>query len=230
MKLRPLLLIAATFLISLCSLSYELILSQILAATLGGTLLRYSTVIGLFTLSLGLGSLSYGFFKERVSNRVSLLFYVEVFLALLGMASPFVVVGLEPLRPSGDVGFAFTLLYYIPVMMIGWISGLELPLLLSLGENRRRELQILSADYLGMFAGSLLIPLVWYSAFGPFAGSLWLALINLVGAALLLPFFTRENLKLKKRLSILASLTGLVLIVNLNQEIWIKQVRTWFLL
>ena len=46
-----------TFVLAFCSIVYELLLGQSLSAFLGNTVLRYSVTIGLYMLSMGIGSL-----------------------------------------------------------------------------------------------------------------------------------------------------------------------------
>jgi spermidine synthase len=46
-----------TFVLAFCSIVYELLLGQALSAFLGNTVLRYSVTIGLYMMSLGIGSM-----------------------------------------------------------------------------------------------------------------------------------------------------------------------------
>ena len=46
-----------TFILAFCSMAYELLLGQSLSAFMGNTVLRYSVTIGLYMLSMGIGSL-----------------------------------------------------------------------------------------------------------------------------------------------------------------------------
>ena len=72
---------AITFILAFCSIVYELLLGQTLSAFLGNTVLRYSVTIGLYMMSLGIGSMiAEGRFVERP---VTSLLRVEPFHALL---------------------------------------------------------------------------------------------------------------------------------------------------
>ena len=73
---------AFTFILAFCSIVYELLLGQTLSAFLGNTVLRYSVTIGLYMMSLGIGSMiAEGRF---VRNPVTSLLLVEILLTLVG--------------------------------------------------------------------------------------------------------------------------------------------------
>lgn len=227
MTIRAPVLFFLSALLALCSLTYELILAQILSATLGGTLLRYSTVIGLFTLSLGMGSLLFGLRRNRGWNLMRTLFIAEFLLAVLGLVSPFFIVFLEPFRLHSELPLLFEFLFYLPVALIGLLSGFELPLLIAFCSHRGQEFRVLSADYLGMFAGSLLVPLFLYPRFGPFVGSLWVSLLNLTGAALI---FFEIPAPRPRSFFVLLVLLGICLCFALvSQGLWLDWIRQWFI-
>ena len=70
------------FHLSFCSISYELLFAQGLAAFLENAVLRYSVTIGLYMFSLGFGSLFVG---ARLQKKVcTTLIAVEVLLCLIG--------------------------------------------------------------------------------------------------------------------------------------------------
>jgi spermidine synthase len=223
-------LIILSFLAAFCSLIYELILAQILAATLGGSLLRYCTVVGLFSLSLGLGALAFGRKDYSSDERTRFLFHVEIILSALGLLSPLAIVFLDPFRNGSSVPFLWEVLFYVPVIAIGFFSGYELPMLLSFCRDRRKELQTLSSDYLGMFAGSLMVPFVIYPLGGPFLGSLWIGILNL-GAAFLvfisMPQKVRKT-KLRGGFYLLTSLCSISLLLLVGQNYWMNWIREWF--
>lgn len=218
-----------TFLAALCSLVYELVLAQILAATLGGSLLRYCTVIGLFSLSLGVGSLVYARREYIESEKVRVLLYVEIILATIGLLGPILIVFLDPFRVGSSLGFLWEVIFYLPVVGVGFFSGYELPLLLSLCQNRRRELQTLSSDYVGMFAGSLAVPFVIYPLGGPFLGSIWVGLLNLFAAGVVYFYLGRSRLSIKKDGYIFGALSFLSIILLVAQNYWLNWIREWFI-
>ena len=71
-----------TFILAFCSIAYELLLGQSLSAFLGNTVLRYSVTIGLYMLSMGIGSLmAEGRF---VKSPVTALLKIELLLTVTG--------------------------------------------------------------------------------------------------------------------------------------------------
>jgi spermidine synthase len=221
-------LLLLTFLAALCSLVYELVLAQILAATLGGSLLRYCTVVGLFSLSLGLGSLAYARREHSEFEKLRLLLHIELILSALGLLGPLAIVLLDPFRSGSSVGFIWEMIFYLPVVGVGFFSGYELPLLLSLCRDRRRELQTLSSDYIGMFAGSLLVPFVLYPLGGPFLGSVWVGLINLCAAGIVFFSLYRDKKWLQKDGYVFGILISVAVFLLIGHHYWLNWIREWF--
>ena len=54
-----------TVIVAACSIIYELVYSQALTVLYGGTIARYSITIGLYLISLGLGSFFFNSFKFK---------------------------------------------------------------------------------------------------------------------------------------------------------------------
>lgn len=231
MKINSAFLFVLTFIAAFCSLTYELILSQVLAAALGGSLLRFCTVVGLFSLTLGLGALAFGRQELTFKERLYLLFYVELFLTGLGLLGPIAIVSLDPLRSTGVLGHILEAMFYIPVVGIGFLSGYELPLLLSLCRDRRAELRILASDYVGMFAGSLMVPFVIYPRGGPFVGSVWVALLNLLAAGMVLWILRKNKLqdKLKRKEFYFVGTTLVAIGLLITQKFWLEWMSAWFI-
>lgn len=228
MKVSPLSLFSLSFLLALCSLSYELVLAQILSATLGGTAFRYSTVIGLFTLSLGFGSMSFSKLRtQNIEDSLRVLFSVEILLTLIGFCSPLFLILLEPIRLASPVAWLFEILFYLPVILIGFLSGLELPLLFSLAASDRNKFRILSADYIGMFCGSLAVPLVLYPFAGPFVASQTVALLNLAAAAWVVVLRAPEQRR--KGFVVVGFFSAIALTVLLTESTWNQWMQQWFL-
>ena len=95
-----------TFLLAFCSIVYELLLGQALAAFLGNTVLRYSVTIGLFLLAKGIGAwLAEGrVARHPITSLLTLRHDArEVYLSLLRARGP----GLTNAGAQGArVGFA----------------------------------------------------------------------------------------------------------------------------
>lgn len=177
-----------TFLFAFASLAYELVIAQLLTALLGGTILRYCTTIGLYTCALGFGSL----LADAVSEKklVRWLIGVEVGLILFGALSAPLLIELVPVLGFGSV--ALSVLGYLVVVVIGLLSGVELPLLLKLG-RAENSLGLLSVDYIAGACAALVVPMVLVPHLDLFVIGGVVALANLAGFGFLLAKTKRRS-------------------------------------
>ncbi|MCB0377400.1 MAG: hypothetical protein KDD33_02820 [Bdellovibrionales bacterium] len=134
-------------------------LSQCLSAVLGGTIIRYQTSVGIFTFSLGLGSLLYLPLSKKFIGR-TLLIFCNLCVGLLAWLGPLFVQWLDPL---GYQSLILLWLCYLPIVLLGVVTGLELPSLFSIAGDINKDFNpdqslLLYADYLGMFLVSLAFP------------------------------------------------------------------------
>ncbi len=74
-----------TFIVAFCSIVYELLMAQTLSLLTGNSVLRYSTTIGLYLASLGLGAFLCT--NKRLVRPVETLWKVEILLSLIGGAA-----------------------------------------------------------------------------------------------------------------------------------------------
>ena len=172
-------LLLQTGLVAASSIIYELTLAQTLAAILGGTLTQYSITIGLYMASLGAGAFFFDSIKPN--NHQKTFIQVELLMTFLGITSIFIMIFLfknNQLFPSNLQNLTIYLVY-LPVLIIGFISGYEIPLLFSIGKDiQLAENRILSADYVGMFIGTVVFPLFLLKSVGTLGSALVAALIN----------------------------------------------------
>lgn len=153
----------ATFVLAFCSIVYELLLGQALAAFLGNTVLRYSVTIGLYMLSMGLGAMAV---RKRVAARpLYWLQAVELALSLLGGLS---VISLFVLQSWGASLGVISAVGHTMIVVIGVLTGLELPLLIELARRvgGRAADRVLGVDYIGAFAGTLVFAFYFYPSAG----------------------------------------------------------------
>ena len=97
-----------SFLLAYCSFFYELCFAQLLSSLLGGTYLQYAVSIGLFTFSLGMGTLIY----ERIKSKYifqNIFIFIELSIILVILFSPWVMIYLS----NRGVNF----LLYIPLIL-----------------------------------------------------------------------------------------------------------------
>ena len=195
---------AMTFVLAFCSIVYELLLGQTLSAFLGNTVLRYSVTIGLYMMSLGIGSMiAEGRF---VRNPVTSLLLVEVLLTLAGGSC---VVLLFAVNALGVPPLLLSIIAHSLIIVIGILSGFEIPLLISLKnkESENRDNAIIGVNYLGAFAGTIVFAFVLYPFVGLVPTAFMIAFLNaLVGVML----FTRVEYVEASRLGRYRAMLGLV--------------------
>ena len=174
---------AITFVLAFCSIVYELLLGQTLSAFLGNTVLRYSVTIGLYMMSLGIGSMiAEGRFVKRP---VTSLLRVELLLTLVGGSS---VVFLFFVNALGVPPLVLSVIAHALIIVIGILSGFEIPLMISLknfaAENKDNA--IIGVNYLGAFLGTMVFAFVLYPFVGLVPTAFFVAFLNAVVGVLLL--------------------------------------------
>ncbi len=175
---RPVVIYFFTFLLAFCSLFYELVYAQVLAVCLGGTKNQYLTIICLFTCALGFGSIVQGKLRQRFPLRKT-FFTIEVLLTLLGSTGPFIITWI--LQPGTSPFWSTIAVFsaYFIVVVIGFLSGFEIPSLFAMLENSQGK--ILAFDYFGMLIASVAFPFYFLPELGTAASTLVVAGSNVMG-------------------------------------------------
>ncbi|WP_459191248.1 spermidine synthase [Halosimplex sp. J119] len=129
-------LLGLTFVVAFCSIAYELVYSELLTVFYGGTVLRYSITIGLYLFSMGVGA----FLSAHLDDPGPNFLRTELYLAFAGPVGAGFVIALNSFP---DVAFQFkgpvTLaLAHVPILLVGLLSGFEIPLLNELVDHRER--------------------------------------------------------------------------------------------
>ncbi len=194
-----------TVLVAGCSMLYELLLAQSLSTTMGNTALRYNTTIGLYIAAMGFGALLY---KKLVKKNIFEEFVrIELLLSLIGGIGPIVVllndfIFNEIARGAGITFFSnwiqmplFTLNHLL-IVLIGFLSGLELPLLIDMGKSfdKKRGNYVLAYDYFGTLLGAILFPIIILPRLHIFTMGYVVSLINILVA-----LFILTKIKIKNR-------------------------------
>ena len=199
-------LLASVFAVAACGLAYELIAGALASYLLGESVLRFSTIIGTYLFAMGVGSwLSKYIDRDLVGRFVQ----IELAVGLLGgyAAAILFLVFASHAAP-------FQALLYLLVFAIGVLVGLEIPIVMRIlrREVAFRDLvsRVLSADYLGALAVSILFPLFLAPHLGLVRAGLLFGLINALVAVWALWLF-RDHLARRPGLR-LASLATLLLL------------------
>ncbi len=167
-------LLFSAFILSLCGIIYELVLGSLATYLLGNPVQQYSITIGVFLSSLGLGSFISRFItKNLLRNFIS----IEITLGITGGISVIV------LQYLFSFEFYFYLLHVFFLLLIGVMVGLEIPLLIRImrryGSLKEIISNVLTLDYLGGLAGSLLFPLIMFPLIGRFLTSILIGIVNI---------------------------------------------------
>lgn len=171
--LKVSLLFLSVFVIAACGLVYELVAGTLASYLLGDSVTQFSTVIGVYLSAMGLGSyLSKHIHKGLAQRFVDL----ELAVALVGGFSAPI------LFQTFARTHAFRPALYLVVVAIGVLVGLEIPLLMRILRDRVRfkdlVAQVLTLDYIGALAASLLFPLLLMPKLGLVRTSLAFGLLN----------------------------------------------------
>jgi spermidine synthase len=182
-------LLFSVFVVASCGLAYELIAGALSSYLLGDSVTQFSTVIGTYLFAMGIGS-----WLSRYVERNLIARFVQVEL-MVGVLGGFSAAGLFFIF----VWFSepFKLALYLAVFGIGVLVGLEIPLIMRI---LKRDLsfkdlvsQVLTFDYLGALAVSILFPLVLVPHLGLVRSGLLFGLLNVLVALWALWIF-REQL------------------------------------
>ncbi|MBF0522785.1 MAG: hypothetical protein HQL24_07000 [Candidatus Omnitrophica bacterium] len=206
-----------TIILSACSILYELLIAQAVVSLATNMVVFYSLTIGLYLISMGLGAL---YFHRHFKGQGTweLLFRVEMALAIIGSLSVFIVYFAHMLAGFCEIRFFFlggTILFLglvmLTIIMIGFLTGLEVPLLLRLGQELRTTQvinRILAFDYFGSLLGGVLFPLVLLPHFELIQIGLAVGFINLLVALFIL------FMRIEKKVGLMEqALSGLLVVV-----------------
>ncbi len=175
------LVLVAVFVLAICGLIYELIAGTLSSYLLGDSVTQFSLVIGLFLSAMGIGSYLSKFITSQL---VAWFIGVEVAVGIVGGFTAMI----------GFVCFTFTELY-LPVLLslvvlVGTLIGMEIPLIIRILRQqstlRVTLANVLSVDYLGALAASVMFPFLLVPHVGLVRGGLLTGMANVAVGGLLL--------------------------------------------
>jgi len=211
LSLRPIILLVQVFVASLCSLSYELLIGTAVSNITGNSVLSFSLAIGFFLAGLGLGA----FISQwLVTDYLATNFVVvEMALALVGGFAVLLLYTSFIFTPY------FTVVQIILTLGVGLLSGLEIPILTRLLKSEPNSqlktvlANVLSFDYLGGLAASVLFPLLLLPYFGLVRLNFIIGLLNILTAVLAALVFWHKLAKTKMLvLTVLSLVSGLLIL------------------
>jgi spermidine synthase len=181
-------LLLSVFVIATCGLVYELISSTLASYLLGDSVLQFSTVIGVYLFSMGIGS-----YLSRFLHRglVRIFIQVELLIALIGGWSAAI------LFFSFEHVSSFRTVLYLLIGMIGTLVGLEIPILMRILKDRLvfKDLvsKVFTFDYVGALLASLIFPLFLVPHLGLVRSSFLFGIFNAAVALWTLIIFGKSD-------------------------------------
>jgi spermidine synthase len=173
----PAVLLISVFAVATCGLVYELISGALASYLLGDSVTQFSTIIGAYLFSMGVGS-----YLARFVQRNLLAVFVQVEI-LIGLVGGFSAAALFILF---EYAVPFQVALYGFVALTGVLVGLELPLLMRILQSHFefKDLvsNVLTFDYVGALAASIIFPLVLVPRLGLVRSAFLFGMVNVAVA------------------------------------------------
>ena len=180
-------LLLAVFVIATCGLIYELVAGTLASYLLGDSVTQFSTIIGVYLFSMGIGSYLSKYFNNSL---LSWFIRIELMVGFIGGLSSAVLFVVFPLVSS------FRLILYAFVFLTGMLVGLEIPLLMRILKDKVefKELvsQVFTFDYIGALLASLVFPLILVPQLGLIRTSVFFGILNIAVGWYLARKFSKE--------------------------------------
>ncbi|WP_255578518.1 polyamine aminopropyltransferase [Chitinophaga sp. sic0106] len=212
------LLLLSVFVIATCGLIYELVAGTLASYLLGDSVTQFSTIIGAYLFSMGIGAYFSRFFKKDL---LSWFIQLEILVGLIGGISS------AALFLLFEHAASFRLVLYLLVGLTGTLVGLELPLLMNILKDRYEFKDLVSRvftfDYIGALAASIVFPLLLVPYLGLIRTSCFFGILNVAVAMVVLVKFKREI----KWAPYLKSKAVACIIVLLGLFIWADKIMTF---
>lgn len=205
--------------ISTCGIVYQLVVGTISTYLLGNSTFQFSLTIGLFMSAYGVGS----FLSTRIERRLTDWFAAtEVALGLVGGLASVVLFGLYATSELFELGRVLL------IGAIGTLIGLEIPLLVRISEEHRKNLritvgQMMGFDYIGALVGGIAFPLLLLPMWGLLGASFLVGIVNVMVAIVAIVVF-RHTLARPRLLIAASCMVIAVLAVSAINE---KDVERW---
>lgn len=174
------LLLFSVLVVATCGLIYELVAGTLASYLLGDSITQFSTIIGVYLFSMGIGSWLSKFFTR---NLLSWFIQIEILVGLIGGLSSSILFILFEYVSS------FQVVLYGLVTLTGILVGLEIPLIMRILKDEFDFTDLVSKvftfDYIGALMASLVFPLILVPHLGLIKTSMLFGILN-VGVAIIL--------------------------------------------
>ena len=216
-RMATILLALSMFFTGAAGFIFECILSTVASYILGNSIEQFSVTISLMMLMMGIA----GWWQQKLSDDrlIEKFLAVETALALLGGFAPIAVYGAYATMEAH-----FTLVQYFFVTSIGFLIGLEIPLVLRINRRFSPALKsnvatVFSTDYVGAFVGALVWAFVLLRYYPLTETSFLAAGLNFLVAAVTYGYFTFTGAVSHRAVSFaVVALTALALSVGYSRN------------
>jgi spermidine synthase len=177
-------LLFSVFAIATCGLIYELVAGTLASYLLGDSVTQFSTIIGTYLFSMGIGS----WLSKYIDGHLLRWFVlIELLVGFVGGCSaPLLFLLFEHIA-------SFRIILYALVCITGILVGLEIPILMRILKANLafKELvaRVFTFDYIGALLASLIFPLLLVPYLGLIRASLMFGIFNVAIAVVLLYMF-----------------------------------------
>lgn len=204
----PIILLLSVFVVATCGLIYELVAGTLASYLLGDSVTQFSTIIGVYLFSMGIGSYLSKFFNR---NLIGWFVQIEILVGFVGGTSSSLLFLLFEQVQS------FRIVLYLLVSLTGILVGLEIPLLMRILENKFQFKELVSKvftfDYIGALLASVIFPLLLVPYLGLLKTSFFFGILN-VGVALFVCFKFQKEMVWARYLKTSGILVLLLLLIG----------------
>ncbi|MGI2328159.1 polyamine aminopropyltransferase [Planococcus sp. YIM B11945] len=182
----------ASGIVSICGIIFEVLFGALGSYILGDGVKQYTLTISLFLTGMGIGA----YLSEKMTkNLIGSFIWIEYGIGIVGGFSAMLLFGVTAYLPPGSG----SLFLYSVILLVGTLTGVELPILIRKANEIGVSLQksaakVLFSDYAGGLVGGLLFLFLLRPYFGLVKTAFLVALIN-VAVALWIVFRFRHELK-----------------------------------
>lgn len=207
-KKLPALLLISVFVVATCGLIYELIAGTLASYLLGDSVTQFSTIIGVYLFSMGIGSWVSKYFEKNI---LSWFIQIEILVGLVGgFSSTILFLVFESIS-------SFRIVLYGLVSLTGILVGLEIPLLMRILKDRYEFKDLVSKvftfDYIGALLASLIFPLLLIPHLGLLKTAYLFGILN-VAVAFIVCFNFKKEIKAVNYLQSASIISLLLLLVG----------------
>jgi spermidine synthase len=220
-------LLVSVFVVAACGLVYELAAGALASWLLGDSVLQFSTVIGSYLFAMGLGSWASRLLQRQL---VAQFLRIELLIGLIGGLMPAALFIAHSSLPAHAAG-SFRVLLYALVGLIGFLVGLEIPLVMRILKAQFAQRwalanlvsEVLTFDYLGALVVALAFPLLFVPHLGLVRTGVFFGLLNAAVAVWALLLFRAELRRLKAHAAACAAVLAVLLLTMAGAD----RLTTW---